>query len=397
VSIGNKTILAILSIALTFVGLGCGIKKQSEQKPPLDLSIVSMPVPSPATIERNNNINQSRHNAITNAVAMVSDAVCGVNVTQKRQSRGGYLMNDPFFDWYFRRRPQVIQSLGSGFLISSNGYILTNEHVVRDADQVVVVLPDGSEHEAEIVGMDPLTDIALAKIPGENHPYMQLGDSDDLIIGEWVIALGNPFGLFEYNSKPTVTVGVISAIDRDFGLMQERVYQDMIQTDAAINSGNSGGPLVNSLGYCIGMNTFIYTGDTGSRGSVGIGFAIPSNRLREIVAELQESGEVNRQWTTGLAVETVSQLEAKYLGLDPPYGLIITEVERNSPADQAGLQMYDIITEVNGKPVRDHLEIFKIIKEGYLRGGDSIKLKVFREKKYYITSLKLKQYQRSGR
>ena len=396
-SIGNKTILAILSIALTFVGLGCGIKKQSEQKPPLDLSIVSMPVPSPATIERNNNINQSRHNAITNAVAMVSDAVCGVNVTQKRQSRGGYLMNDPFFDWYFRRRPQVIQSLGSGFLISSNGYILTNEHVVRDADQVVVVLPDGSEHEAEIVGMDPLTDIALAKIPGENHPYMQLGDSDDLIIGEWVIALGNPFGLFEYNSKPTVTVGVISAIDRDFGLMQERVYQDMIQTDAAINSGNSGGPLVNSLGYCIGMNTFIYTGDTGSRGSVGIGFAIPSNRLREIVAELQESGEVNRQWTTGLAVETVSQLEAKYLGLDPPYGLIITEVERNSPADQAGLQMYDIITEVNGKPVRDHLEIFKIIKEGYLRGGDSIKLKVFREKKYYITSLKLKQYQRSGR
>jgi len=124
VSIVNKTIQAILSIVLAFAGFGCGLIKQSEQKPPLDLSIVSMPVSAPGSIERNNDINQSRHNAITNAVAMVSDAVCGVNVTQIRQSRRGYLMNDPFFDWYFRRRPQVIKSLGSGFLKSPNGYIL---------------------------------------------------------------------------------------------------------------------------------------------------------------------------------------------------------------------------------------------------------------------------------
>jgi serine protease Do len=386
----NSAAAIILLAGLTF--LQCQWPADNDGRPPLNLSVVSIPGSSPAAIASNNEISESRHNAITNAVSKVSAAVCGVNVTQKRQARRGYLMNDPFFDWYFRRRPQVVKSLGSGFLISENGYILTNEHVVRDADQVVIALPDGSEHEAEVIGMDALTDIALVKIDGDNHPFIQFGDSEDLIIGEWVIALGNPFGLFEYNSKPTVTVGVISATDRDFGLMQERVYQDMIQTDAAINSGNSGGPLVNSMGYCIGMNTFIYTGDNNNRGSVGIGFAIPSNRIREIVAELQETGEVNRQWTTGLAVETINRLEAKYLGLDEANGLIVTEVERGSPAENAGLRMYDIIVEVNDKPVNDPQTIIKIIKEDYLRGGDSIKLKVFRDKKYYITALELKQY-----
>ena len=173
--------------------------------------------------------------------------------------------------------------LGPGYSSAPDGYIITNQHVVENADEVIVTLPGGKEYDAEVIGEDRVTDLAVLRIEGKHLPYSKLGDSDDIIIGEWVIALGNPFGLFDVNKQPTATVGIISAVDLDFGKeLSGRVYQGMIQTDASINQGNSGGPLSNAEGEVIGINTFIFTGGGYSEGSIGISFAIPINRAKGI-------------------------------------------------------------------------------------------------------------------
>jgi len=206
-----------------------------------------------------NDITRSRVNIITSTVEEVSPTVVGINVTEIRQVRSPFAYffgDDPYFRDYFRRE-RKIPGLGSGVLISSDGYILTNDHVAGNAVEIVVTLTDGSQHEANIVGTDRVSDICLIKIEGYNFPYVKFGNSDELIIGEWVIAMGNPFGLFDINDKPTVTVGVISAAGMNLGEIQNRYYINMIQTDASINGGNSGGPLINSLGELIGMNTLI--------------------------------------------------------------------------------------------------------------------------------------------
>ncbi|TDI82348.1 MAG: trypsin-like serine protease [Caldithrix sp.] len=340
----------------------------------------------------NDQVSNSRRTAITRAVERVSDAVCGINVTQMRQARRSNHYDDPFLRFFFPERipRQAIKSLGSGFLISSDGFILTNEHVVNNASEIVVVLSDGSTHNAEIVGSDYITDIALIKIEGNNYKYIRFGDSEDVIIGEWVIALGNPFGLFEINSKPTVTVGVVSAVDRDFGRQSnERVYQDMIQTDAAINQGNSGGPLVNSLGEVIGMNTFIYTGSNYNTGSIGLGFALPSNHIIRVVKDLREHGEVNRRFRTGLEVEDISPIVARYFRLGSTSGVIVTDIEKNSSAARAGLEVRDIILEVNGKEIRDESDIWSVIENSDLRGGDKLNFKVLRGERILNVSMKL--------
>lgn len=340
----------------------------------------------------NDQVSNSRRTAITRAVERVSDAVCGINVTQMRQARRSNYYDDPFLRFFFPERipRQAIKSLGSGFLISSDGFILTNEHVINNASEIVVVLSDGSTHNAEIVGSDYITDIALIKIEGNNYKYIRFGDSEDVIIGEWVIALGNPFGLFEINSKPTVTVGVVSAVDRDFGRQSnERVYQDMIQTDAAINQGNSGGPLVNSLGEVIGMNTFIYTGSNYNTGSIGLGFALPSNHIIRVVKDLREHGEVNRRFRTGLEVEDISPIVARYFRLGSTSGVIVTDIEKNSSAARAGLEVRDIIMEVNGKEIRDESDIWSVIENSDLRGGDKLNFKVLRGERILNVSMKL--------
>jgi serine protease Do len=250
----------------------------------------------------------SRQNAITAAVAKVSPTVVGINVTQVKRvvQKSPFSIDDPIwrsiFPELFRDRiyERKIKALGSGFSITEDGYLVTNEHVVEDATEIVITMTSGEHYHAKIIGVDRLTDIALLKIEGKNHPFLELGSSDNLIVGEWVIALGNPFGLFALNDKPTVTVGVISAIDRDWGQTKEkRLYMDMIQTDAAINRGNSGGPLVNSLGQAIGMNTFIYS-EGPYEGFVGIGFAIPIDRIKEIVEELHKTGSIDRNYWLGV-------------------------------------------------------------------------------------------------
>ena len=223
-------------------------------------------------------------NAITEAVNAVEPAVVSVNVTQIRYVRGirqlpfGFGFFD-FFDVAPQR--QEIQSIGSGVIYDPEGYIITNAHVVNGASEIKVVLPDKREFVAELIGIDAVHDVARLRIQGNNLPYAKLGNSDELIIGEWSIAVGNPHGMLMNDSKPSVTVGVISALGRNFSVPEDKQeFRNMIQTDAAINPGNSGGPLVNIKGEVIGINTFIFSE---SRSNSGVGFAIPINYVKQIV------------------------------------------------------------------------------------------------------------------
>jgi len=233
----------------------------------------------------------------------------------------------------------VPQSLGSGFLISDDGYILTNHHVIAEADEILVRLNDRSELMAKLVGSDERSDLALLKIEGENLPHLVLADSDALKVGEWVLAIGSPFG-FDYS----VTAGIVSAKGRD---LQSETYVPFIQTDVAINPGNSGGPLFNLAGEVVGINSQIYTR---SGGFMGLSFAIPSNMARNIVEQLRDSGAVNRGWL-GVHIQEVNQDLAESFGLDKAIGALIAEVVEDSPAALGGLQAGDIITHVNGREV----------------------------------------------
>ena len=225
-----------------------------------------------STQQSDQSVSGSRQNAITRAVAELTPSVVGINVTSVVQySYDSWLTRDPVWRRFFKPRifEQEVVDLGSGFIISEDGYIVTNQHVVENSKTIIVTISSGEKHEARKIGEDKLTDIALLKIDGNGFKPVKLGNSDDIVIGEWAIALGNPFGLsVNYNNKPTITVGVVSSLDMDFGEIEgERVYQDTIQTDASINPGNSGGPLANSLGEIIGMNSFIFTKSEGSIGS----------------------------------------------------------------------------------------------------------------------------------
>ncbi len=336
----------------------------------------------------------SRQNALTKAIRKVSPAVVGINVVSiKEYTYRNPFFNDEFFSQFFpkQRYYDKVKGLGSGFLISEDGYILTNEHVVLNAVEVVVTLTDGSKYPAQIVGMDRSSDIALLKIkPDRRLPFLRFGDSDDLIIGEWSIALGNPFGLFDISNKPIVTVGVISAINQDFGVVEgNHVYQGMIQTDAAINGGNSGGPLVNALGEVIGINTFIYSGNTNSKTNIGIGFAIPINRVARILDDLKEKGAVDRNFTMGFKYQPVDRMLAQYLKMTDPKGIVISEIARGGPADQGGLKVGDVITKINGRTVAGEYDFQKIVLGDDLRVGDVVSLDIIRDGKEFTVRLKL--------
>ncbi|MCX7877951.1 MAG: trypsin-like peptidase domain-containing protein [Ignavibacteria bacterium] len=332
--------------------------------------------------ESNQRITDSRENAITQTVKNASSSVVGINVTEIREYRdpfGDIFGNDPFFRQFFGDRSfkQEVHGLGSGFIVSEDGYIITNDHVIGNATKVVVSLTNGEHIDAEIIGKDPVSDIAVLKINRSGLPYVKFGNSDDVIIGEWVIALGNPFGLFEVNQKPTVTVGVISATNMKLSPVQNRFYRNMIQTDAAINSGNSGGPLLNSSGEVIGMNTLIYTGNTFASGNIGLGFAIPINKVRLIFEALKKDGRINRDFDIGLRVQTVDQNIAAYFKLKNVTGVIVVSVEKNSAADREGIQQEDIITALNGENISSDADFWGIIAD--MRKGDVLKMKILRK------------------
>jgi len=291
----------------------------------------------------------SRRTAIVTATEKVKEAVVSITVIGTRLIAGtNPFFEDPFFDffrdffppYYYKQR---VVSLGSGVIISPDGYIITNEHVVEGGDTIKVTLPDGRNFDGKIVGADKRHDIALIKINGQSLPYAKLGNSDDLYIGEWAIAIGNPLGFLMEDVDPTVTVGVISAVHRTIKGKGERVYRDMIQTDAAINPGNSGGALVNSVGEVIGINTFIFSQ---SGGSEGLGFAIPINTVKKIVDELKKYGYV-RQAYIGVICQDLTRKLARTLGYNKSYGILVTDVYDKSVKLEEG----DIIEKVNGRKI----------------------------------------------
>ncbi|MBT7524850.1 MAG: trypsin-like serine protease, partial [Candidatus Marinimicrobia bacterium] len=336
-------------------------------------------------------ITNSRTNAITNAIEISSPAVASINVTQVQKYSINPFQRDPWFEYFFppQIRQREIKGSGSGVVISPDGYVLTNDHVVENATKIIVTLPGGEEYNAEVIGMDNLTDLALLKLDGKNFPFIEMANSDELIIGEWVIALGNPFGLFDMNQQPTATIGIVSGKNLDFGLQDGKVFQDMIQTDAAINPGNSGGPLVNSEGNLIGINTFIYTGSNARQGSIGIGFAIPINRAKRIAEELKSKGEIIRDFTTGIRAQPLDSRTATYLDIPIKEGVIITSIANNSPAENAKLEYGDIIIAVENQKVSSLNEILEIIEVNDIRPGDKIQLRIWRNGRYINKKLKL--------
>lgn len=398
----NRSLVIGLVFVLTFAGgslIGYTIGHSSPKQASLtDEAGLEKPLFSEAravdnTPEQRDSVGQSvsssRRNAITRTVSEVNPAVVGINVIELRQYRQWSPWgDDPFFRQFFGDQTYVqkIPSLGSGVIISADGYILTNDHVAGNAKEITVTMTSGEKYAAELVGTDLISDVALLKIEGKNLPHVKLGNSDDVIIGEWVIAFGNPFGLFDISDKPTVTVGVVSATNMNLRGQEGRVYRGMIQTDASINSGNSGGPLVNSLGEVIGINSVIYTPN---QGSIGLGFAIPINRVKSIIAELKTKGKIEREYWTGLEIQAVDARIARYFGLEKAEGVIISDVKRGSPAEKGGFRAGDIVVSIGGERIVDDATMISIVNDA--RVGDTLKIKVLREKKTMDLSLKLEK------
>ena len=266
-------------------------------------------------------------------------------------------------------------ALGSGFIIDSKGIVVTNNHVISDADDILIRVNGNKEYKAKILGTDPLSDIAVLQIlSDEKFSPVKFGNSDEARIGDWVIAIGNPYGF-----GGTVTAGIISARNRNLGLAR---YEDFIQTDASINTGNSGGPLFNMDGDVIGINTAIL----GQSGSIGIGFSIPSNSAKRVIDQLLEYGETKRGWL-GVRIQTVSKEEADAVKLDKARGALVTSVAKGSPSDEAGIKEGDIILEFNGKKINKMIELPKIVAETDV--GKVVDVKIWRNKRELKKKIKL--------
>lgn len=347
-------------------------------------------------------ITSSRHNAITHAVAKASPAVVGINVTEIREQRiYDPFGDDPFFRQFFgnqRRGPATqkykVEGLGSGFLISPDGYILTNDHVAGNAAKIIVTTTGGKQYDAKLIATDAIQDVTLLKIDAENLPFLTLGNSDDLAIGEWAIAMGNPFGLFKLNDKPTVTVGVISNNGVNLGFDQNsgKNYRGMIQTDAAISSGNSGGPLLNANGEVIGINAVIrstaqsYEG----AGSIGLGFAIPINKVKVIIEDFRSGKKSNHNiGSLGFIGQTLDDEIKQYINVQADDGLVVTNLYRNSLAVSAGLQVGDVITAIDGEHVRSLEDLNSIINDRKV--GDVVTFTVLRSEGKTQVKMKLPQ------
>jgi serine protease Do len=336
---------------------------------------------APADAQKTRDPGTSRRTAIVQAAERVGPSVVTISVVQTRMVQSSPFASD-FFEPFFRDIPsyryrEQIPSMGSGFIISSKGYVVTNEHVVRGADKITVILADGRSFTGKVLGSQAQYDVAIVKIEGERLPVATLGTSNDLMVGEWAIAIGNPFGFLLNDTQPTVTAGVISATRRDIKAAGAGsgggIYKNMIQTDAAINPGNSGGPLVNARGEVVGVNTFIFTK---SGGSEGIGFAIPIDAAKRVVDEIIRYGRVRNVWI-GVGTWDITPYLAERLGTKDRNGLYIASVERGSPADKAGAKVGDIIRKVNGTPVSDVDEAYRALFGANV--GDTITLTVERE------------------
>ncbi|HKI44053.1 MAG TPA: trypsin-like peptidase domain-containing protein [Balneolales bacterium] len=341
-------------------------------------------------------VTDSRQNAITRATAEVSPTVVSVSVTEVVKEDQSYSY-DPFFGYFINPgRMRQYKSLGSGFIISPDGLVVTNQHVIGKNPNKILVTFSGKSYDAKLLGEDEYADIALLKINSDKKlKYVHFGNSDKELVGEWCIAIGNPFGLFE-DGKPTVTVGVISAKNRDFrpNPNEPRAYLNMLQTDAAINRGNSGGPLINSLGQVIGMNTFIYTGGT-SNGFVGLGFAIPSNTIVKIVNQLEEHGKVTLGFDPGFQVRPISLQTAYKYDLPLIQGVYVYSVNRDGPAYKAGILPGDILWKVGDERIYSYTHFQALLRE--YKKGDTVHFVIFRRGKFYEATMTLANKVESGK
>ncbi len=320
----------------------------------------------------------------TTLVEQASPAVVNISTKQKlpdRRVAAGQMPDleglPPMFREFFERsipqqprggdRQREAQSLGSGFIISDDGYVLTNNHVVADADEIIVRLSDRSELQAKLVGTDPRTDVALLKVEGKNLPTVKLGDSSKLKVGEWVLAIGSPFG-FDHS----VTKGIVSAKGRT---LPNDTYVPFIQTDVAINPGNSGGPLFNMNGEVVGINSQIFTR---SGGFMGLSFAIPIDVAIDVSNQLKKDGKVSRGWL-GVVIQEVNKDLAESFGLDKPAGALVAQVLENGPAAKGGLQVGDVILSLNGQPIIMSADLPHLV--GGLKDGAKAKLEIIRNGK----------------
>ncbi len=319
---------------------------------------------------------------LTDAAQLAVASVPNISSTQVVRTSNSPFLNDPVFrdffggDSPFGYRDRLQQSLGSGVVVSADGYVLTNNHVIGDARaEVSVTLPDKREMRAKVVGYDEATDLAVLKIDATNLPVLPWGDSSKLKVAEWVLAVGNPFGVL----NQTVTLGIVSATGRS---LEGRLYEDFIQTDAAINQGNSGGALINARGELIGINTAIFS-QTG--GYQGVGFAVPSNLAKHVMSELIQNGEVRRGTISGIDLYPMTQRIADEFKAPNTKGVIVSDISERSAAYAAGVRQYDIIVSFNGVTIDDPSHFMRMLADspiggtvtlGLLRTGRTVSAKV---------------------
>jgi serine protease Do len=304
-------------------------------------------------------ISDDRRNAIVRATEQVAPAVISINAFYTVRTRPVY---DIWFNRWYPGRTIPQAKLGSGVIVDKQGYAFTNYHVVEDAERIQVTTSKGENYTAKLVGTAPSYDLALIKLEGDKFDAAPLGDSDQLLVGEWAIAIGSPFGYQLADVQPTVTVGVISAMHRDIkqDSQSEAVFNDMIQTDAAINPGNSGGPLVNAHGEVIGINTLIFTGGGGSETNIGLGFAIPINRARFVFKEIVEHGHVRDVWLGMTAATITPELQAA-LKLPTANGVLVQGIDEGGPAAKGGLKPGDQIIAINGTTIDSREQANRVI------------------------------------
>ncbi|MBE9503197.1 MAG: DegQ family serine endoprotease [Proteobacteria bacterium] len=374
----NKYLKRSITVIIAALLFGAGILVSSMWDVPGEVSAISSPVEA-----RGAAMARSGLPYFVDMVKSKKPAVVNISTTKvvKHGDFGGAPMSpsdpfrdffgDDFFDKFFGQIPKrefKSQSLGSGFVIDKAGYILTNNHVVENADEIVVKFSDGREFKAEMIGRDSRTDVALIKIEDHNElPIVELGDSDSLDVGEWVIAIGNPFGVGQ-----TVTAGIVSAKGRDIGAGP---YDDFIQTDASINPGNSGGPLFNVSGEVVGINTAIFSP---SGGNVGIGFATPINMVKRLLPQLKKEGTVTRGWL-GVMIQTITKDLAKTLKLPSEEGALVADVVENSPAEKAGLKRGDVVILFDGEKIGKMKELSSVVASTPV--GKTVEVEVLREGK----------------
>jgi serine protease Do len=347
---GVRALALALALSLSSVlGLGFATAVSAQQQ-----------MPTPQDLSR----------TFTQVAKQLKPTVVNIDTVEKASRRSSMRLPEGFPQIPgFGDTPRQQRGTGSGVIISPDGYILTNNHVAGDAAEIKVKLSDGREMKARLVGGDAETDLAVIKIDGQNLPFARLGNSDAVEQGEWVIALGSPFGL-----QATMTAGIVSATGRDLGGIQGGQFTNFIQTDASINPGNSGGPLINMNGEVIGINTLIFS-RTGSNS--GIGFAIPSNLANKVYAQLVRHGKVTRGYL-GVFLQPVTPVIARTVGLKGEEGALVGDLARqNSPAAQAGLESGDVIVEFDGRPVKNPKHLTEMVADTAV--GKSVPLKYFRD------------------